>query len=330
MPPPSTTPPRATTSGPAVPTKFSAVAGYDLCTGWGTPNGTNLINALAGPPILAPFVVSNSLRWSPKLPQRRGGPAETVTVNFGLKNIGTAEHHQPGRHLAGHGRHPLSQRPANLRCPQHQWHGGGQPFTFTATGSCGGTNTASLQLQDGAANLGTVTFSFRLGQPSVSTVFSQNFDGVTAPALPAGWTTSTSGAESAWVTSTSARDTTPNSAFSPDPASVGVNELDSPAITSAAGSAQLTFPHNYNLETSYDGGVLEIKIGGGAWTDILTAGGSFVSGGYKPRSAASLQQTRWRPAGLERQLRRVHHHAGQPAGGRLRPDHPVALALRVG
>ena len=45
---------------PSSPTKFSAVAGYDLCTGWGTPNGTNLINALAGPPILAPVIVSNS------------------------------------------------------------------------------------------------------------------------------------------------------------------------------------------------------------------------------------------------------------------------------
>jgi hypothetical protein len=28
-------------------TKYFAVAGYDLCTGWGAPNGTNLINALA-------------------------------------------------------------------------------------------------------------------------------------------------------------------------------------------------------------------------------------------------------------------------------------------
>jgi hypothetical protein len=39
----------------ASPTKFRAVTGYDLATGWGTPNGTNLINALsllsvAGPP----------------------------------------------------------------------------------------------------------------------------------------------------------------------------------------------------------------------------------------------------------------------------------------
>jgi subtilase family serine protease len=29
--------------------KFFAVKGYDLCTGWGTPNGSNLINALAPP-----------------------------------------------------------------------------------------------------------------------------------------------------------------------------------------------------------------------------------------------------------------------------------------
>ena len=32
----------------ASPTKFSATAGFDLCTGWGTPTGSNLINALAG------------------------------------------------------------------------------------------------------------------------------------------------------------------------------------------------------------------------------------------------------------------------------------------
>ena len=38
-------------------TQFYATAGYDLCTGWGTPNGTNLINALvpiqSPPPIVA-------------------------------------------------------------------------------------------------------------------------------------------------------------------------------------------------------------------------------------------------------------------------------------
>jgi alpha-tubulin suppressor-like RCC1 family protein len=39
------------------PTKFYAVAGYDLCTGWGTPAGQNLINALATPD---PLLISPS------------------------------------------------------------------------------------------------------------------------------------------------------------------------------------------------------------------------------------------------------------------------------
>lgn len=36
---------------PLSPTEFSAVAGYDLCTGWGTPKGQNLINALCVNPV---------------------------------------------------------------------------------------------------------------------------------------------------------------------------------------------------------------------------------------------------------------------------------------
>ncbi len=55
-----------TTSGdnfwPGSPTNFAAVLGYDLCTGWGTPSGINLINALA-PPLNVPvlFVATNSI-----------------------------------------------------------------------------------------------------------------------------------------------------------------------------------------------------------------------------------------------------------------------------
>ncbi len=37
------------TSAAAVQIWYSAVPGYDLCTGWGTPNGINLINALVSP-----------------------------------------------------------------------------------------------------------------------------------------------------------------------------------------------------------------------------------------------------------------------------------------
>ncbi len=48
-------------------TKFYAVAGYDLCTGWGTPNGTNLINVLAPipTPLVAAFVGSPTTGAAP-------------------------------------------------------------------------------------------------------------------------------------------------------------------------------------------------------------------------------------------------------------------------
>ncbi len=36
---------------PLSPTQFTAVAGYDLCSGWGTPKGQNLINALCVNPV---------------------------------------------------------------------------------------------------------------------------------------------------------------------------------------------------------------------------------------------------------------------------------------
>lgn len=40
----------------------------------------------------------------------------------------------------------------------------GRAFSFTVAGNCGDTITLTLQLQDGANNLGTVTYSLRLGQ----------------------------------------------------------------------------------------------------------------------------------------------------------------------
>lgn len=43
---------------PGSPNKFFAVPGYDLCTGLGTPNGSNFINALAGPLVITPSVGS--------------------------------------------------------------------------------------------------------------------------------------------------------------------------------------------------------------------------------------------------------------------------------
>ena len=71
------------TSGSS-PNKFYAVSGYDLCTGWGTPNGQKLINALANPEALqiTPATGFTSLGGV-------GGPFTVSAQNFSLTNVGT-------------------------------------------------------------------------------------------------------------------------------------------------------------------------------------------------------------------------------------------------
>ncbi|QUV84412.1 S8 family serine peptidase [Chloracidobacterium aggregatum] len=152
-------------------------------------------------------------------------------------------------------------------------------FTFTVNGLCGTTLTMTLNLSDSNGSLGTATFSFQIGTPN--NVLTQNFDTVTPPALPAGWTaTNASGPSPLWVTSNVTPDTAPNCAFVDNPAVVSDKRLDTPPINLTTNQARLTFRNFYNTENLWDGGVLEISINGGPFQDILAAGGSFVTGGY--------------------------------------------------
>ncbi len=206
-------------------------------------------------------------------------PTETVTVSLSLRNVGTADTSNLVATLQASGGVTSPSSPQNYGPLIAGGATVARSFTFTASGACGGTVTATLQLQDGYTDLGTVAFTYVLG--ILNTIFTQNFDAVTAPNLPGGWTaTVASGTPPPWVTTTAQRDTLPNSVFASEPITVSDNRLDSPPIAIMSGGGQLTFRHNFNLESGFDGGVLEIAIGAGAFTDILTAGGSFVTGGY--------------------------------------------------
>lgn len=77
--------------------------------------------------------------------------------------------------------------------------------------------------------------------------FAQSFDGVAAPALPAGWTTSATNAGSPWVTTTALRDALPNSIFTPAPEDLSDAVLTSPSFAVAVTNAQLAFRHLYKL-----------------------------------------------------------------------------------
>jgi hypothetical protein len=141
----------------------------------------------------------------------------------------------------------------------------------------------NIKVQVGTSITNVVVSYFPLGAPGQ--IFAENFDSVSTPGLPAGWTTSATGGEVPWVSENTVRDTVPNGVFVPDSLSIGTSELVSPPISVPPGTAQLSFRNNYDLETGsgtdgFDGGVLEVKIGTNAFTDILNAGGSFASGGY--------------------------------------------------
>ncbi len=216
-------------------------------------------------------------------------PGSTLTVNLCAQNTGNLDTANLVGTLQATGGVLNPSGPQNYGVVTA---GGGsvcRGFTFTANAACGGTVTATLQLQDGATNLGSVTYNFTVaGVPN--TLYSEAVDSVAAPALPTGWVaTNATGAAPFWVSSTTTPDTAPNDLFVDDPASVSDKLLETAPITINTATAKLTFRNNYNLETSsgnfYDGGVLEVSspnINGGAYTDITNAavGGSFVSGGY--------------------------------------------------
>jgi hypothetical protein len=71
---------------PENPTKYSAAAGYDLCTGWGTLIGSNLIQALLTPPS-EDLVVAPPLGFTSSGPGR--GPFTVASQTYMLGNIGS-------------------------------------------------------------------------------------------------------------------------------------------------------------------------------------------------------------------------------------------------
>ncbi len=117
-------------------------------------------------------------------------PGETVTVNLSLKNIGSADTTNLVATL---------QPTGGVNAPSAAQNYGGliaggasasKPFTFTASGICGGTITATLALQDGATNLGIVAFTFALGAVGET---SSSFSTATAITIPGGAPTTTVG-----------------------------------------------------------------------------------------------------------------------------------------
>ncbi|MEO7756871.1 MAG: hypothetical protein ABIS07_09845, partial [Dokdonella sp.] len=113
----------------------------------------------------------------------------------------------------------------------------------------------------------------------------ENFDEVTAPALPFAWLDSHTGATSGWRTLAGDAASSPNTAFADDPPTVTDKSLTTPPVFIVK-NGQLRFRHRMNLDAStgtavtFDGVVFEVSIAQQPFQDIFAAGGTFAGGGY--------------------------------------------------
>ena len=112
-------------------------------------------------------------------------PGENVTVNFTLKNIGrSATTNLTATLLSGGGViNPSSPQNYGAIAPT-----GGtatRTFSFRASGACGGQLSATMQLQDGAASLGSVVFTFTLGAVQIQNQTFSNPASISVPAFGA-------------------------------------------------------------------------------------------------------------------------------------------------
>lgn len=151
-------------------------------------------------------------------------------------------------------------------------------YTIPAGTACGSSIVLTFNIN---SSLGPASFTRTIfvGVPNLTT--SQNFDAVTAPAFPTGWTAAPLQGGINFVTATTNSDTAPNSAFALDPATVGGGtNLTSPPVRVTSATATVSFRNRFDTESGWDGGVLEISLGGAPFQDILAAGGSFTQNGY--------------------------------------------------
>jgi hypothetical protein len=141
------------------------------------------------------------------------------------------------------------------------------PLTFNINGSAGARADSEILV---------------LGQPSGATT-DENLDGPTAPALPAGWTTATTGGGVAFVTQTGGADSAPNALFTPNTGNATLNNgatVVSSDFAIVSEADVIEFQNKFDTEGGWDGGVLDISIAGGPFVDIIDAGGRFLEGGY--------------------------------------------------
>ncbi len=222
------------------------------------------------------FTVSDSTGDNDGFPE----PGETLTLTIPLTNITGNVANNTTLQVVGGGSANYGAINNGVTASQNV------SYTVPANTPCGSTITLTFNVN---SSLGATSFTRTIIIGVSQTTFTENFDGVTSPNFPAGWTAVSVSSGINFVNSTVNPDTAANSAYAPDPTTVGGgSDLTSPSIPITAQAATVSFRNRYDTEGGWDGGVLEISIGGGAFQDIIAAGGRFIQNGYNNTLGAGV------------------------------------------
>ena len=121
---------------------------------------------------------------------------------------------------------------------------------------------------------------------SASAQISEPFDTTAVGLLPAGWTSTTTGAGAVWITKNDQSYSPANSVFTNDVATVSSQFLVLPTIT-AAGPITLSLWHFYTTEAGFDGWTVEASVNSGPFVNIGQS--AWTVGGYNATISGAWQ-----------------------------------------
>jgi len=207
--------------------KYSAATGYDLCTGWGSPNTTGLINLLAPSSSSPSFTLSDSPSSLTITQGSSGTSTITVTDVDGFTgSVTLAASGLPSGVTATFGTNPTTGSSVLTLTASSTATTGAATVTITGTsGSLTATTTLSLTVNS------SVTPAFSVSASPTSVTVTQGASGTSTITV-----TSTGGFDSATTLSASGLPSGVTATFSTNPVTPPANGTATSTLTLAASS----------------------------------------------------------------------------------------------
>jgi subtilisin-like proprotein convertase family protein len=236
---------------------------------------------VAGTPIVQAVPPATLVSESVSPANNAPDPDETVTMSFPLRNVGTGLSTNLVATLLPGGGVNAPSGPQSYGVLSPIGPAAARDYTFVPSGNCGENIIATFQLQDGALDLGTVSFTIRLGSITVGNANGLN---ATSISIPGTGTGAAAGAPA-----------------NPYPSTINISGVTGTVskVTAKLTGFSHTFPSDVDILLVGPGGqkiILMSDVGGG--TDAVNAnitfddsapaiGAAVVAGTFRPTNSGT-------------------------------------------